>query len=209
MRFNVHPRTVRWSAVLVLTVFSYIEAAAQKTCECGDPSIGTVSCEQNLEPYCLVDGSKIKAGCKSPGGRNGKELQRFMIEQALGRSLTEVEWKSPEVQNGIKDGALQVRNADGKIVWISVRSPKGDGPLNDKTPFRNPEPSGGGAVAGANTEIECEVCRNDVLGTHCKNVKSAKEADIKAAVAELCGSDAQCLARKPKVTCKRPSLRRP
>ena len=113
-------RTAIFGWAILLSCITTI--TAQKTCPCGDPPQGTVTCENTQEPFCIVRNGKVDARCESSRGKSGATLQRYVLEQAVGRSLTDEEWKNAELQAGLAKGQALVKDAKGYDVLVKMRS---------------------------------------------------------------------------------------
>src|SRR5258705_5791686 len=85
-------------ASLIILLSGSLLAFGQKSCECGEPSLGTVTCEDDQEPFCIVKAGKVHGRCRSRGKRTGSGLDMWVLSQALGRPVSESELKDPEVQ---------------------------------------------------------------------------------------------------------------
>ena len=202
---------LRVLAAFVLLFSTYLVSKAQNSCECGEPSRGTVTCERDQEPFCIVRSGKVDARCKTSGGRSGSTLQRYLIEQAVGRPLTEVEWSNPELQKSLETGKVQLKNWDGKTVSVTLR-PTSEFQENRIRDFEPPPASsksnssaasaGGPSKPAPTPERACEVCVEVNGVSHCKSIGSEDPEETQSAVTALCDSNAVCLKQKPKVKCK-------
>ena len=203
-------KLLRVCAALMMLSSGCLFAYGQKTCECGEPSLGTVTCEDDQEPFCVVKSGKVHGRCKSKGNRNGAQLERWILTEALGRPVTDAELRDPSVQQGMLSGRVQLTNADGKLVWVTFRPLKGGAqfsPMNQdlQNQLEKKKKSENESVqtaSMASSESNCEVCVELSGATHCKTIASQTEKELKATRAELCGSDQSCLDRPPSIKCK-------
>jgi hypothetical protein len=178
-------------------------AFGQKSCECGEPSVGTVTCEDGQEPFCTVRSGKVHGRCKSSGGRRGESLQRWIFSEAIGRPITDSEWQAPEVQDSLKAGGFVYRTEDksGELIRVTFRPSKDLEQSPSEKPdllIRRPEDL---TKETGPTETTCEVCVVVSGVNRCKTIASKSEKDLKAAAAELCQSDRPCLNKPPAVKC--------
>jgi hypothetical protein len=196
---------------LGLLLGGWVSAAAQKSCECGEPSQGTVTCEANQEPFCIVRSGKVDARCSSSSGNRGA-FQRLVLSEAMGRALTDKEWLNPELQESLKDGKVKIKNAQGKNVWVTFRS--------EESPYKNlpyerpepdkPQPLNPSATIKTTTSVQssssepaesCEVCVVTEGLTKCRKVAGENKEKVRATVTSLCGLDYACVKREPKINC--------
>jgi hypothetical protein len=141
-------RTAIFGWVIFLSCSTTI--TAQKTCDCGDPPQGTVTCENTQEPFCIVKNGKVDARCESSSGKSGATLQRYVLERAVGRSLTDEEWKNAELQAGLAKGQALVKDAKGYDVLVKMRSTSDFEKAPTFDPYRNHFwPSGPSSVVAA------------------------------------------------------------
>lgn len=225
MSSSVLRRSFLPAAALFLLVNTPALVVGQKSCECGDPSLGTVTCENDQEPFCMVRAGKVHGRCRSKGQRSGTELQRWVFSQALGREVTDSELRDPAVQQSMAEGHLMLRNADGKLTLINFRPTKDLQRTPSKIELKAPEfqrepekgiivdsmigPSATSATAAtsASTSIStvgdsaCEVCVMRAGVRECKKSDVRTENQLNIIRAELCKSDQPCLDKKPSVKC--------
>ncbi len=204
------PKLLILCAAWIMLLSGFQLAYGQKSCECGDPSLGTVTCEDDQEPFCIVRSGKVHGRCKSKGGRSGATLQRWVLSEALGRTVSNEELRDPLVQQQMRSGRVLLKNADGKLTWVTFRPIKElqRSPIDDelrKQDFEKKEklekePMATGAAAAS--ESDCEVCVVRSGATHCKKLADKTEKGLRASHAELCGSDRTCLNTPPSVKCK-------
>lgn len=225
MSFNVAHRPFFVCAALFVLLSVPGVALGQNSCECGDPSLGTVTCEDDQEPFCSVRSGKVHGRCKSKGQRTEAEVQRWGISEALGREVTAAELQEPEVQQAMATGRVRLRNAQGKLVWVSFRPTKEiQRAPYEFTPDHKPQAGKGVIVIGstaagtttgaskagtsasssAGTEPPCEVCVIRSGEWECKRADAKTAEQLSAARAELCKSDQPCLNRRPSLNCSPP-----
>jgi hypothetical protein len=209
MLFSVQrTRGLMLCAASIVIMSWFPVAYGQKSCECGDPSLGTVTCEDDQEPFCVVRSGKVHGRCKSKGGRTGDALQRWVLSEALGRTVSNKELQDPQVQQSMSSGKVLLKNSDGKPTWITFRPTKELqlSPLEEnlrKQDFQKNEQLEKQSVAtsASASESVCQVCVVRSGATHCKKLADKTEKELKASQAELCGSDRLCLYSQPSVKC--------
>ena len=189
-----------WAALSLLLAVSFVNLG-QKRAECGNPPTGIVTCEDDQEPFCLLRDKKFYARCKSSGQRTGATLERWVLSEALGRQVTDAEWRDPEIQQGIRSGSVTLKDASGQKVVVSFRpiqTPANPAPLKRESPSLNPKAMG----EAASLDRSCDVCVVVSGALKCKRVATDSNERVKAAAAELCESDTQCLKSSPIIKCR-------
>jgi hypothetical protein len=203
-------RRLTVSAAWLMLLSCLTLAHGQNSCECGDPSLGTVTCEDDQEPFCVVKSGKVHGRCKSKGGRSGATLQRWVLSEALGRTVSTEELQNPLVQQSMRSGRVLLKNADGKLTWVTFRPIKEPlrSPLDDKLrkqdfeKKQDVEKKPMAINASGASDSDCEVCVLISKTTHCKKLAVKSEKELRASHAELCGSNKSCLSTPPSVKCK-------
>ncbi len=137
MKSNVFDRDLRIAIVgLAVLLGNGAVSMAQKSCECGEPSQGRVTCENKQEPFCVVKNGKIDARCRSSRGKYGAALQREILEEALGRPLTDAEWRSAELQASLAKGEVSLKDTEGKALLVMLRPTSDFEKLPQLEPFK-------------------------------------------------------------------------
>jgi hypothetical protein len=188
-------KLVKLFAAMSIILSGSLVAFGQKICECGRPPVGTVTCENNQEPFCIVRDGKVDGRCTSSGGRRGESLQRWVLSEALGRPVSDNEWQAPKLQQALKSGSFVWSDEKGKDeILVSFRPLKDLQQMDWQRKPEDPDRQSGRPEA-------CEVCVLVSGVNRCKIIVGKSEKELKAAAAELCQSNQLCLNRSPSIKC--------
>lgn len=164
---------------------------AQKTIACGSGgSAGSITCESDQEGYCAVSDGKVRGRCKStPAGLKGRDLELYVLSEALGRKVSSAELdQSEELKRALREGRLKT---SGEVITFRPideieKSERGEIP-----PYKPLNPSDSTRMPRG---ISCTICISTGTRERCETISGNSQDELKAsAIEKICGTDSMCV----------------